>query len=127
MSDEVLSSESGTRPAGRYEVLIIDTPAGSQSPLTRIPWPEHLALSLNHNEHKNYYQGLSEYVITIDLLDDEWVSPEQRLKAFETDECWLLQWDTTTPVGFSRMAAADLPALIGWITQNAELGTGNAS
>ena len=76
-------------------------------------FPKHLTLTLTHNEHKNYYQTVTESAEMGDLgyRDTDWVSPEQRQKAIDTDECWTLQWYPDTPVGFNIMSAADLDVL----------------
>lgn len=79
-----------------------------------IDWPNHKAsLHLTHNQHKAYYRTVQE------AIDDEdhgyvndWVSPEQRQKAIDTDECWTLQWYPETPVGSCMLAAADLDVLL---------------
>lgn len=80
-----------------------------------IEWPEHEAsLYLTHNEHKSYYKTVQEMIDDKDhgYTDDCWVSPEQRQKAIDTNECWILQWYPRTPVSFYILSAADLDALI---------------
>lgn len=82
---------------------------------TRITWPHHEAsLHLTHNQHKAYYRTVKEMVEEGDhgYAEDDWVSPEQRQKAIETDECWTLQWYPHTPVGFCLLSAADLDVLL---------------
>ena len=75
-------------------------------------FPKHLTLTLTHNEHKNYYQTVQESIDMKDHGYTEWVSPEQREKAIDTDECWTLQWYPDTPVGFNILSAADLDVLL---------------
>lgn len=80
-----------------------------------IKWPRHEAsLTLTHNEHKNYYQTVAESIERDDFgyQDDCWVSPEQRQKAIDTNDCWTLQWYPNTPVCFRIQSAADLDALL---------------
>ncbi|EIM25731.1 hypothetical protein [Microvirga lotononidis] len=80
-----------------------------------IKFPKHEgSLHLTHNDHKSYYQTVSQW-----LADQEagncwfdWVSPEQRQKAIDTDSVWTIQWYPETPIGFCALAAADLDALL---------------
>jgi hypothetical protein len=77
-----------------------------------VNWPEHLSLTLSHNEHKNYYQTVAESIAAGDHGYDCWVSDEQMQKAITTDECWTLQWYPITPIGFNILSAADLDVLM---------------
>lgn len=76
--------------------------------------PHAASLHLKHNQHKSYYQTVQESVDGEDFgyTDNCWVSPEQRQKAIDTNECWTLQWYPDTPVGFYVMSAADLDVLL---------------
>jgi hypothetical protein len=78
-------------------------------------FPKHEAsLTLTHNEHKSYYRTVAESIEdgSFGMQDDEWVSPEQKAKAIETNDCWTLQWYPNTPVGFCVLSAADLDVLL---------------
>lgn len=77
-------------------------------------FPPHETLHLEHNAHKAYYLTVQEEVNggALGYGDDAWVSPEQRQKAIDTNDCWTLQWYPNTPVGFCTMSAADLDALL---------------
>ena len=77
-----------------------------------IDFPAHLTLTLTHNEHKNYYQTVDESIDKREHGYADWVSPEQRQKAIDTDECWTLQWYPNTPIGFRILSAADLDVLL---------------
>lgn len=80
-----------------------------------IEWPKHEAsLHLTHNEHKAYYRTVEESIADEDhgYREDDWVSPEQKQKAIETNDCWTLQWYPDTPVGSYILSAADLDALL---------------
>ena len=67
--------------------------------------PAHkCGLFLTHNEHRNYYEKLDQFIVDHDLVDD-FESPEALQRALDTDECWVLQWYPDTPVGFCRVAA----------------------
>lgn len=80
-----------------------------------ISWPKHEAsMCLTHNEHKAYYRTVDEAIREEDhgYTHDCWVSPEQRQKAIDTNECWTLQWYPETPIGFHILSAADLDVLL---------------
>lgn len=75
--------------------------------------PRHDAsLHLTHNEHKANYETVEAAIQSGTYPDDEWVSPEQRAKAVDTGDVWMLQWYPHTPVGFCRLIACDLQALL---------------
>lgn len=75
-------------------------------------FPEHkCGLFLTHNEHRDYYEKLEQFLVDHDLLDD-FASPEALQRAIDTDECWVLQWYPNTPVGFCRVAAPTLDEVL---------------
>ena len=47
-----------------------------------------------------------------DAVKFGWVSEEQRQKAIATDSVWELHWYPDTPIGFIRLLACDLTALV---------------
>ena len=78
-------------------------------------FPKHDAsLILTHNDHKSYYKTVAQAVEENDhgYRDDNWVSPEQKQKAIDTNKCWMLQWYPDTPRGFYILSAADLDVLL---------------
>ena len=78
-------------------------------------FPKHEAsLELTHNEHKACYRTVAQSIADDDhgYQDDCWVSEEQKQKAIDTNDCWVLQWYPNTPVGFCILAAADLDVLL---------------
>lgn len=77
-------------------------------------FPKHEGeLSLTHNEHKSYYKTVHECVENDELYGDEyWVSMEQKQKALDSNECWILQWYPYSPTGFELLIAADLHVLL---------------
>lgn len=78
-------------------------------------FPKHDAsLHLEHNDHKSYYMTVQQCIDdgTHGYSDNCWVSPEQRQKAIDTNDCWTLQWYPDTPIGFFLMSAADLDVLL---------------
>lgn len=76
-----------------------------------INFPKHHSLFLIHNEHKNYYETVEQYV---DYRDNEdfWVNDHQKQKSLETQELWELQWYPKTPVGFYKLMGADLDVVL---------------
>ena len=78
-------------------------------------FPKHEAsLHLTHNQHKAYYKTVQDQIDHEGhgYTDDCWVSPEQRQKAIDTDECWTLQWYPHSPSGFCILSAADIDVLL---------------
>lgn len=77
-------------------------------------FPEHkCGLFLTHNEHRDYYQPLSQWIEEHSQDGDEpWGSPEQKQKCLDTDELWELHWYPNTPVGFLVVWAATLEELL---------------
>lgn len=70
-------------------------------------FPDHEAsLHLTHNQHKACYETVETYLSTRDGID--WVSEEQKDKAFKTQELWELQWYPSTPIGSYCIYGADL-------------------
>lgn len=75
-------------------------------------FPKHAAgLTLNHNEHKNVYETVQEFTEVEDPIG-EWISEEQKKKAYETQELWEIQWYPDSPVGFICLWACDLDELL---------------
>ena len=75
-------------------------------------FPEHkFGLFLTHNEHKDYYQSLENFIQERDLVED-FIHHEQHDKALKEDSLWVLQWYPRTPVGFQRICACDLEELL---------------
>lgn len=74
-------------------------------------FPEHKAsLHLTHNQHKAYYETVESYLDNRDCID--WVSKEQELKSYQTQELWELQWYPSTPIGSYAIYGADLDAVL---------------
>lgn len=87
----------------------------SRAPHLAGQFPEHKAsLHLTHNDHKAYYQTVQQSVEAGDhgYTDDCWISEEEKQKAIEANDCWILQWYPETPVGFCLMTAHSLDALL---------------
>lgn len=72
--------------------------------------PKHdCELMLTHNPHKSNYETVEQHTET---MSADWVSEEQKLKAFATQSLWELHWYPSTPVGFIAYAACDLDVLM---------------
>lgn len=77
--------------------------------------PAHEAsLTLSHNGHKGYYMTVAEAVEdnSFGYTEECWVSEDERLKAIESNDCWVVQWYPNSPVGFYVMAAHSLDVLL---------------
>lgn len=76
-------------------------------------FPKHkCGLYLTHNQHKDYYENISEY-LNNDLFDDEYfVSIEDKKKCIDTNELWELQWYPDTPVGFYKVCGSTLEIVL---------------
>jgi|ERR1700722_3031451 len=78
-------------------------------------FPAHqCGLSLEHNENRNYYETVSVWAAGLEKCKSglKWISPEQRQKAEQTNEVWVMHWYPDTPVGFYCLAACDLEELL---------------
>lgn len=75
-------------------------------------FPRHkCGLYLTHNQHRDYYQGLAEYLEETKERD-YWADPQDRESAIATGELWELQWYPDTPVGFIVIRASTLERLL---------------
>lgn len=72
-------------------------------------FPAHkCGLFLTHNEHRDYYETLEEWINGGLGKQFDWESDEAKQRAIKTDECWTLQWYPETPVSFHAVAAPTL-------------------
>ena len=76
-----------------------------------IKLPKYMSLSINHNEHKNYYEPLKEYIDT--LLNGkrpslEELSDKEYKKCLEMDEFWEVRWYPETPISFNVVYGSTL-------------------
>lgn len=75
-------------------------------------FPTHeCCLTLSHNENRAFYQTVQEHYED-EVCGPDWVSEEQRQKAYATNEVWQLQWYPKTPVSSYIVAACDLDVLL---------------
>ena len=73
-----------------------------------IDWfPRHaVCLSLEHNEHKSFYETVEQYYDPEDFIsDEEWK------KCVETNEVWVLRWYPDTPIGAYIISASSIQAI----------------
>jgi hypothetical protein len=74
-------------------------------------FPHHACgLYLEHNSYKDVYDSIQDAVERKDA--EEWTSLDEKQKAMDTEEIWTLQWYPNTPVGFYRISASSLDALL---------------
>lgn len=68
--------------------------------------PHKCGLHVTHNEHKDYYETLTEYLGERDFLDIAyWKDAEARKRALDTNECWQIKWYPDVPIGFYHVFA----------------------
>jgi len=79
-------------------------------------FPKHKGeLILTHNAHKSNYETVGQYIdnhvrMGNDITDD-FASPEELVRAVESNELWHAQWYPDTPIGFLSVYASTLEAL----------------
>ncbi len=72
-----------------------------------ITFPRHeCGLHLTHNQHRDYYQTVEEYLRDEARISFE--SGEERALCLELNELWELQWYPDTPIGFYCVGASTL-------------------
>lgn len=88
-----------------------DAPPGpAPASLTALLPPHKCGLYLTHNEHRDVYEQLADWLEhrAMGGAEPDWESPEARQRAIDTDECWVLHWCPNSPVGFNEVAAPTL-------------------
>lgn len=77
----------------------------------RLP-PHACELTITHNPHRTDYATVEKYLALCEErghgYDESELAPEDRARAIETDELWVVQWYPDTPVGSCVVAAATL-------------------
>lgn len=75
------------------------------------------SLTIEYNEHNSIYKTAKQVYDDPEPLTSrephvEWVSPEERVIALETNSVWVLDWYPDTPVGHFTVAASTLKAVL---------------
>lgn len=74
-------------------------------------FPKHkCGLHLTHNEHRDYYTKIENYV-TEDHAD-AFKDDDAKARSVATDEIWELQWYPNTPIGFMKVSAPTLDEVL---------------
>lgn len=84
---------------------------------------EHSSLSISFNEENGpNYQTVGEWVAEehSGIKDDDWVAPGEKEKAIATNSIWTAHWYPDTPIGFYRVHASTLDALLDYVRQRAK-------
>ncbi len=69
--------------------------------------PNHLTLQIEHNEHKNVYEPIEDFILETDLTR-HFENPEEMAICIKLDELWIIRWYPDTPVGFYLVAGSTL-------------------
>jgi len=79
-------------------------------------FPHHkCGLQLEHNECRNYYQTVAQYLKEIDdreMNGPDWKSEQHKQRAIDTNEIWTLHWYPETPISFYHIAAPTFQELL---------------
>lgn len=70
-------------------------------------FPKHITLSIDHNNHKNYYQTINEYFKDNDFFLN-CISEEDLKICLEKDELWEIQFYPHTPSSFHKVISYSL-------------------
>ena len=73
--------------------------------------PHKCGLYLTHNEHRDYYEKLEDFIVEKGLTMD-FDSEEEIQEAMRTDECWVLQWYPDMPIGSHSVAGPTLNGVL---------------
>lgn len=72
---------------------------------------------IEHNANRDVYETVRQAWEGAQWKPPEFRSEDQKQRAFDTNEVWVLRWYRTTPVGFSAIAAPTLAELLEWIAE----------
>jgi hypothetical protein len=90
--------------------------------MEKIYWPKHkTSLFLSHNMHKEYNISIAEYIANAKLEDEDWISPNEKQSAIDSDSLWRLSWDSDTSLRWCTIHAASFEALTIWMEENKEV------
>ena len=77
-----------------------------------LTFPDHIAMSIEFNEHKTLYMTVAEWDDNACDRGHDWVSAEERAAAIAHDSVWVIRWYPKTPVGFCEVVASTLDAAL---------------
>lgn len=91
-------------------------------------FPKHkCGLYLTHNQHKDYYQPITEYIEEYAKgIVDSFKDASERQRAIDTNEIWEINWYPDTPIGSYHASASTLEGVLVYaleIERESELGT----
>lgn len=76
-------------------------------------FPKHkCGLYLEHNPHKDVYIELKDWLKEPCHDDEDWISPEEKQKALDNNEIWILRWYPDTPIGSYVLMGYSLDTLL---------------
>lgn len=73
--------------------------------------PNHMSLSIEHNQHKNYYDNAKEHLDNMfngERVSLKELSEEEYQRCIETDEIWEIRWYPRTTISFNFVVAPTL-------------------
>lgn len=71
-----------------------------------IDLPEHLTLSIQHNDHKSYYLSIEKYFEDHPQLQK--IDVDIKKRCIENNSIWEIQWYPKTPISFYYVCAPTL-------------------
>ncbi len=74
--------------------------------------PRHINLSIEHNPHAVNYETVEGHLASFYGAAGPDIGDEEKGRAIELGELWVIQWYPTTPVGFFSVAASSLEAAL---------------
>jgi hypothetical protein len=80
-------------------------------------FPLCVSLSIEFNPHAVYYETAAKWVADREAIEcpPNWVSPEDRQRAIDTNCIWVCQWYPSTPVGSYEVAASSFDVLMAMV------------
>ena len=82
--------------------------------------PDHeCGLFLTHNEHKNYYENIINYM-NDNAGRIDYKNEESKQKCVNTDSLWVLQWYPDTPIGCLCIGASTLEEVLEFANEEIE-------
>ena len=75
-----------------------------------------LSISWNDGNGPNY-QSVKDYVECSEYSKENWVSPEEKQKAIDTNSMWTAHWYPDTPIGFYYVHASTFAALLKYLEE----------